>query len=153
MAKRNLVLAALTVCFLTGCGTSRYAEKFSETADEYKIAEAVYGFMLQRHFWDSGEYAAVFLKGSDDEVAALIRKFPNHVPPIRPGRRAELQPNRTPLDKNTGKPAIIFSAEVMEPAGNEAEAIGSWYAGAAVTGHYTFTLERVDGEWEIQSVK
>lgn len=153
MVKRNVVLAALTVCVLGGCGTSRYAEKFSETADEYKIAEAVYGFMLQRHFWDSREYAAVFLNGSDDEVAALIRKFPNHVPPIKPGHAAELRPNRTPIDKDTGKPAMIFSAEVMEPTGNEAEAIGTWYAGAAVTGHYAFTLERVDGGWNIQSVK
>ena len=48
---------------------------------------------------------------------------------------------------------MIFSAEVMEPTGNEAEAIGSWYGGAAVTGHYTFTLKKMDGEWLIQSVK
>jgi hypothetical protein len=48
---------------------------------------------------------------------------------------------------------MIFSVEVAEPSGNEAEAIGTWYGGVAMTGHYTFTLKKINGEWEIQSVK
>jgi hypothetical protein len=143
--------AAVAVCLLAGCNTGKYAEQFNETSDEYKIEEAVYGFMLQRHFWDSGDYAAVFLKGSDDEVASLIGKFPNHVPPIKPSRHADLQPNRTPIDRDTGKPAMIFSVEVAEPSGNEAEAIGTWYGGVAMTGHYTFTLKKstVNGKFKV----
>jgi hypothetical protein len=151
--KHGAILIALMILFLTGCGGGKYAEQFNEASDEYKIEEAVYGFMLQRHFWDSGEYAAVFLKGNDDEVASLIRKFPNHVPPIKPSHRADLQPNRTPIDRDTGKPAMIFSVEVVEPSGNDAEAIGTWYGGVAVTGHYTFSLKKIDGAWQIQSVK
>ena len=43
---------------------------------------AVYGYLLQQHFLNGGGYTAIFLEGSDAEVAALIRKFPDHVPPL-----------------------------------------------------------------------
>ena len=48
---------------------------------------------------------------------------------------------------------MILSVDALEPEGNTVEAIGKWYAGDAVTGHYTFSLKKVDGEWTIESVK
>jgi hypothetical protein len=53
-------------------------------ADELKVREAVFGYLLSRHFWDDGVFSAIFLQGDDEEVDALIKKFSNHVPPIKP---------------------------------------------------------------------
>jgi hypothetical protein len=119
----------------------------------FKVQVAIYGYLLQRHFMEDGEYSAVFVQGDDTEVAALIKQFPNHVPPIKPSDQADLQPNRTPLDRQTGKPAMIFSVETLEPEGDAVQAIGRWYAGGAVSGFYTFALRKTGGDWVIESVK
>jgi hypothetical protein len=154
------IFAALFLCLLAGCSTDKYSEIFSsdpiqklEDGDEFKIEAAVYGYLLQRHFSDQDEYSAIFLEGDTARVAALIRQFPNHVPPIKPSDRIQLHPNQTPIDKDTGKPAMILSAKAMEPTNGVAEAIGAWYAGGAVSGLYAFVLVKVDGEWTIQSVR
>ena len=158
--KTFLILAPVFLCLLAGCATDKYSELFLsdpaqrlEDGDVFKIEAAVYGYLLGRHFWDQDEYSAIFLEGDNARVAALIRQFPNHVPPIKPSDRIELHPNRTPIDKDTGRPAIIFSAKAMDPTNGVAEAIGSWYAGGAVSGLYAFVLVKVDGQWAIQSVK
>ena len=125
-----------------------------EQADELKIREVIFGYLLSRHFWDDGDYSAIFLQGDNDEVGALIKKFSGHVPPIKPGYDADLRPNRTPIDRDTGKPAMILSADVGEPnADDSVDALGKWYAGGAMTGFYSFVLKKSDGDWTIESVK
>jgi hypothetical protein len=125
-----------------------------ERADELKIREIVFGYLLSRHFWDDGDYSAIFLQGKDDEVDALIKKFKNHVPPIKPSSLADLPPNRTPLEKDTGGRAMILSVDVGEPnADDSVDALGKWYAGGAVTGFYTFVLKKSGGDWTIESVR
>jgi hypothetical protein len=124
-----------------------------EKDDLLKVETAVYGYLLQRHFWDAGEYSAVFLQADDAEVAAIKRTFPDHIPPIKAGYHAELRPGRTPVDKDTGEPAMILSVDALEPEGDTVEAIGRWYAGDAVTGHYIFSLKKENGEWTIEDVK
>ncbi len=121
--------------------------------DLFKVQAAIYGYLLQRHFGDDGEYSAVFLQGDDAEVAALIKQFPNHVPPIKPSDQVELKPNRAPMDKQTGRPAIIFSVDSLEPADGTVQAIGRWYAGGAVSGFYTFALKKSGDDWVIESAK
>jgi hypothetical protein len=153
-----LIIVVLLVCGLTACRTGKPAEKSDasrefEASDEFKIEAAVYGYLLERNFSDRVEYSAIFLEGSDAWVAALIRKFPNHVPPIKPSNRMQLHPNQTPIDEDTGKPAMILSAKAMEPTNDVSEAIGTWYAGGALSGMYAFVLVKADGEWAIQSAK
>jgi hypothetical protein len=154
------IFGAVFLCLLAGCGTNKYSEKFNGDpgqkfagGDEFKIEAAVYGYLLGRHFPNQDEYSAIFLEGSDAEVAALIQKFPNHVPPIKPSNRIELHPNQAPIDKDTGKPALILSSKAMDPTNGVSEAIGTWYAGGAVSGLYAFVLVKVDGEWIIQSAR
>ena len=172
----QLVVGLLFVLLVAGCSTNKDKIWFrsdeplkpagspAETAvpaaspklakeDLFKVQVAVYGYLLQRHFLKDGEYAAVFLQGNDAEVAALIKQFPNHVPPIKPSDQADLQPNRTPLDRQTGKPAMIFSVDAMDPEGDTVQAIGRWYAGGAVSGFYTFALRKSGGDWVIESTK
>jgi len=173
--KSKIVFATLCVCLLAGCFTNKEQIVFSdepsvrqvtntvavlpqsnklEKVDELKVREVVFGYLLSRHFWDDGEYSAIFFQGKDDEVDALIKKFPDHIPPIKPSYRAELPPDRTPIDKDTGKPAMILSANVGEPnADDSIDAIGRWYAGGAVTGVYSFVLKKSGDSWEIESVK
>ena len=154
------IITVVFLCLLAGCSTGKHskasvsspAQKL-EDADEFKIEVAVYGYLLERHFPDQGEYSAIFLEGSDAWVAALIRKFPNHVPPIKPSNRVQLRPNQAPVDKDTGKPALILSAKAMDPTNDVSEAVGTWYAGEAVSGLCAFVLVKVDGEWTIQSAK
>jgi len=171
----SFLFALLSACLVAGCFSDKEKIRFSderlpeptnaaaiaalpqtprlEKDDLRKVEMAVYGYLLQRHFWDAGEYSAVFLQAEDPEVAAIRRTFPNHIPPIKAGYRAELRPGRTPVDKDTGEPAIILSVDALEPEGDTIEAIGRWYAGDAVTGHYTFSLKKVNGEWLIESVR
>ena len=156
--KTVFIFAAVFLCLLAGCRTNQKAGDFSnsgklESRDDFKIEMAVYGYLLERHPWDNGEYSAIFLEGSDAWVAALIWKFPNHVPPLKPSNRAQLRPNQAPIDKDTGKPAMILSAKAMDPTNDVSEAIGTWYAGEAVSGLYAFVLVKADGKWTIQSAK
>ena len=168
------LFAVLSACLLAGCRTDSEVIRFSseptppsETAadaegkaprklsklDFFEIKQVVYDYLLQRHFWDDNEYSAVFLEGDDDEVAALIKKFPGHIPPIKISRRAELFPNRTPIDKDTGRPAIVFSVDALDPVEGRVEAVGKWYAGGAVSGFYIFTLQKKGSDWVRLSVK
>ncbi|MGO9587348.1 MAG: hypothetical protein ACLP2Y_14220 [Limisphaerales bacterium] len=152
------IVAAICLCLLAGCRTNRKAVDLGEapkleSRDDFKIELAVYGYLLEKHPWDNGEYTAIFLEGSDDWVTALIRKFPNHVPPLKLSNRAQLRPNQAPIDKDTGKPALILSAKAMDPTNDVSEAIGTWYAGEAAAGLCAFVLVKVDGQWTIQSAK
>lgn len=121
--------------------------------DSFKIELAVYGYLLQRHFWDDGEYSAIFVQGSDDAVDAMIQEFPNHFPPIKTSDRVQLRPNRAPIDKDTGRPAMILSVDALDPEGDTVQAIGRWYAGGAVSGFYTFALKKTGDDWVIESSK
>ena len=137
---------------LAGCAAGRIpTQPKPEDTDQFKIVLAVYGYLLNRHFWDTGEYAAVFLQGDDAEVRALTRQFPGHVPPIKPGYRADLRPNLTLRDKDSGRPAMILSVDTLEATNGVAEAIGRWYAGPAVSGFYTFELKKSGGDWAVES--
>ena len=121
--------------------------------DLFEVELAVYGCLLQRHFWDDNEYTAIFLQGEDDEVDALIKQFPNHIPPIKTSDRVELIPNHTPIDKDTGRPAMILSVDALDPIDGTVEAVGKWYAGGAVSGFYTFSLKKSGDDWVVESFK
>ena len=178
--KSKMFFTALCVCWLAGCSTNKEQIIFSDEstarqsatnavmaspqqkpppkelshADELKIREVVFGYLLSRHFWDDGDYSAVFLQGDDHEVDALIQKFSGHVPPIKPGYDADLPQNRSPVDKSTGRPAMILSVDVGEPnADDSVDALGKWYAGGAVTGFYSFVLKKSGDDWVIESVE
>jgi hypothetical protein len=172
--KFQFAFAALLVSLATGCSTDKETIQFSDAhlqrpddpitrtatdpkklgkQDLSKVELAIYNYLLQRHFWDNGEYSAIFLQGNDDEVDAVIKQFPKHVPPVKTSDHAQLVPNRTPLDKDTGKPAMILSVDALDPEGDTVQAIGKWYAGGAVSGFYTFTLKKTGDGWVIESVK
>ena len=119
--------------------------------DLYKVEVAVYRELLQHPLWETGNYSAVFLQGDDDEVAALIKTFPDHVPPIKESVNADLRSNQAPLDKETGKPAIILSVETRDPADNTVQAVGKWYAGDAVSGSHIFILHKAGDDWLVET--
>jgi hypothetical protein len=168
--KWKFQLIALSAFLLAGCGTDHFnderpqpqgrpddslipSSKKLDKQDLFNVELAVYGYLLQRHFWDDNEYTAIFLQGEDDEVDALIKRFPNHVPPIKKSERAELLQNRTPIDKDTGKPAMILSVDALDPIDGKVEAVGKWYAGGAVSGFCIFSLQKSGDAWVIESFK
>ena len=123
-----------------------------DKADEAKIEMQVFSNLLTRHFWDDGGYTAIFLQADEAEVKALQKKFSDRQPPIKENYRADLHPNRAPLDKDTGRPAMILSVDVSDPeADGSVTAIGKWYAGGAVTGFYSFSLKKNGEDWEVQT--
>ena len=170
--KIQLVSAALLALLAAGCASNKNKIVFTDDgslprlatnvvapptvkgldkADVVKIELQVFGALLTRHFWDDGAYTAIFLQADDAEVAAMQTKFPGRVPPIKAGQRADVRLNRTPLDKDTGKSAMMLSVDVSEPeADGSVPAIGKWYAGGAVTGFYSFVLKKNGEDWEIQ---
>jgi hypothetical protein len=125
-----------------------------DKGDQLQIEQLVFSYLLDRHFWDLADYSAVFLQADDAEVKAMMKKFPDHNPPIKQTFRVLVQPHRTPVDKDTGKPAMILSSDVNEPNPDGAvDAIGRWYAGDAVTGFRAFHLQKTDAGWQITEVK
>jgi len=123
-------------------------------ADELQIEQLIFSYLLERHFWDLADYSAVFLSADDAQVAALMKKYPSHNPPIKESFRVALPSHQTPRDKDTNKPAMILSADINEPnADDSVDALGRWYAGDAVAGFRAFNLKKVDGEWQIATVK
>jgi hypothetical protein len=121
-----------------------------EKADELKIEQMVFGYLLERHFWDTNDYSAVFLQTDDAQVTAMMNKYPNHVPPIKQSFHAQIQAHKTPVDKDTNKPAMILSVDVNEPnTDGSVDAIGRWYAGDAVTGFRVIHLKKTDSDWQI----
>jgi hypothetical protein len=171
--KNRIIFCSLSVCLLAGCRTDEHVVLFSnppqpparpaektvppaerlDREDLLKIDRAVYGCLLQRHFWDNHEYSAVFLECDGDEAEGLVKNFSHHNPPVKTSSRAELPPNRTPIDKDTGRPAMVLSVNVLDPVDGTARAIGKWYAGGAVSGFYTFTLQKTGDDWMVESFK
>jgi hypothetical protein len=130
------------------------AQKGLDQADERKIEQLIFGYLLERHFWDDAGYSAVFLQADDAQVAAMMKQYPNHRPPIKQSYHARIEAHRTPLDQDTDKPAMILSADVNEPnPDGSVDAIGRWYAGDAVTGFRAFHFKNVDGNWQMAPVQ
>ncbi len=170
--KIHFGFAALGLCLAAGCASNKNKIVFTddgsmprlatnalapptvkglEKSDVVKIELQVFGALLTRHFWDDGNYTAIFLQADEAEVKAMQEKFPGRVPPIKAGHRADVRLNRTPLDKDTGKSAMMLSVDVSEPdADGAVPAIGKWFAGGAVTGFYSFVLKKSGEDWEIQ---
>ena len=128
-------------------------QKKLEQQDRTKVDLEIFGWLLQRHFGDDGACSAIFLQAEDAETAVLMKHYPAHVPPIKPLRYLELRPGKSPLDLDTGRPAMILTVEALDPEDETVEAIGKWFAGDAVTGFYTFQLKRSGEDWQIESVK
>ena len=149
----RFICILLWLIFICGCGTGKYAERFSENTDEFEIEAAVYAHLLHERPWGEGDYTAIFLNGSDAEVKAFMRRFSNQQPPIKPSNRAELRPASTPIDRDTRKFGVILSVDALEPSDGATEAIGRWYAGEMVSGLETFVLKKAGGQWKIQSVR
>ena len=168
----GLIGAGLMVWLSAGCVIDKAPIPFSDDAamtqstndayvppkpglsktDQVKIEMQVFSNLLTRHFWDDGDYTAIFVQADDAEFKMLQSKFPKHKPPLKPKYLADLRPNQMPRDKDTNRGAMILSVDVSEPdADGTVQAIGRWYAGGAVSGFYTYLLKSKDGDWEIQN--
>ena len=138
---------------LAGCAVPDADARRTQDNDEPKIEDAVYSYLLEKDAWNSGDYTAVFLKARDAEVAALMRKFPDHVPKLKTSDRVRMHDAASPIDKETGRPALVLAAIASEPEGDQAQAIGTYFAGPIVSGKYVFQLRKTNGAWEIESVR
>jgi hypothetical protein len=174
--KINFIPALLLALAVAGCATDRKKivflsddslpkhikndlppaappKKTLEQQDRIKVDLEIFGWLLQRHFGDDGAYSAIFLQAEDAETAVLMKHYPAHVPPIKPLQHVEMRPGKSPLDRDTGRPAMVLSVNALDPEDETVEAIGKWFAGDAVTGFYTFKLKKSGEEWHIESVK
>lgn len=130
------------------------AAKTLAKGDEDKIDLAIFGYLLDRHFWEDGDYTALFLQASDAVVDAMQKKYATHNPPIKASYHIDLRDNLSPRDKDTGKRVMILGVDANDPnADDTVDAIGRWYAGGAVQGFYTFTLKKVGDDWSITEVR
>jgi len=122
--------------------------------DEQKVDLAVFGYLLDRHLWNDDNCSALFVQADDAVVDALIKKYPNHIPPIKQSSHLDLRLNQSPLDKDTGKPVMILGADVDDPKPDgTVDVTGRWYAGGTVQGSLAFSLRKTGDAWTIASVK
>jgi hypothetical protein len=162
----------LAVALLTGCAShetihfqsdpvipppSEPAQKKSadglapETVRE--IERMVFGWMLEHPTEDEPQYSAIFLRTDEKQTARLMEQFPGHRPAIKQAWHLQLRSGQSPLDKDTGRAAVLLSVDVAEPENNQLEAIGTWSAGEASTVRHVFTLKKAGYGWAIQTVK
>ena len=122
-------------------------------AEVRQIEMEVFAWLLQRPIGD-GMCSAVFLNTDEATTAALMGKIPAHVPPIKQLWHLETRSGQSPMDKDTGRPAVILSVDTLdqETAGT-AVAVGKWFAGEATAGFHTFNLVKNGDAWRIESVK
>lgn len=123
-------------------------------ADFTAINQLIFSHLLEHHFQADDNFSAIFLQADQDIEAEFVKQYQNHVPPVKAAYRAYLPKNQTPIDRDTGKPAMILSAEINDPeTDGSVIALGRWYAGGAIAGFYTFTLDKQDDRWIIKHVK
>ena len=168
----KIIFPALLAALLAGCASNETitftsaakmpdftpanaaAAKSLAKADEDKIDLAVFSYLLDRHFWEDGDYTALFLQASDAVVDAMQKKYATHNPPIKASYHIDLRDNLSPRDRDTGKRVMILGVDANDPnADDTVDAIGRWYAGGAVQGFYTFTLKKVGDDWVIVEVR
>jgi hypothetical protein len=118
-----------------------------------QIELEVFSYLLARDFGEDGQCSAIFIAAEESRTEALVKKFPRHVPPLKAWWHLDQQPGQSPRDLDTGRPAMVLSADVADPESGVVTAIGKWFAGDAVSGHCTFELKKDGGNWVIQSVK
>lgn len=123
-------------------------------SDEEKIDRVVLGYLLDRQVSTNASCSAIFLQADDEVVREMMRKYPDHNPPIKENSRIDLHSKLSPLDKDTGKPAMILGVDAGEPdSDGTIQVIGRWYAGVSAQGYYTFTLKKTGDDWPVVSVK
>lgn len=162
-----VLLLILPVALAAGCASNERVTFFSEAKpppppdapsfrggltkeDDKNIQSLVFANLLDRQVWGAGNYSALFLQADDDVVDAFIRKYPSHIPPIKPSRNIDLRSNQSPVDKETGQPVMILGADLGEPEADGTVLVtGRWYAGGATQGTKVFKLQKTGSAWAI----
>jgi hypothetical protein len=168
-AKKTLLLGgALWIGLTTGC--VNYSEKIVLTseparyqtpvpvtvaapgltrAEVTQVEREVFTQLLQRDFGDEADFSAIFLKADERETALLQKKFPHHHPPIKQLWHGDIRTGFSPMDKDTGRAALVLSAEATDPEDGIVTGIGRWNAGEAVKGFRTYKLQKTGGAWVV----
>lgn len=165
--------AALIVTLLTGCLYDKRPIEFSSdyhptfekpasirsvkpTLSKAELAQVeleVFSYLLSRDWDDDKQLSAIFITGEESLTQSLVKKFPHHVPAIKPWWHLAQHTGLSPVDTDTGRAALVLTAEVDDPEDGTVIAIGKWFAGDAISGFHTFELKQASGQWRIQSVK
>ena len=118
-----------------------------------QIEMEVFSYLLSRPAGEDEQCSAIFIAAEESRTEALSIKFPRHVPPLKPWWHLDQQPGQSPRDLDTGRPAMVLSADVADPENGVVTAIGKWFAGDAVAGHCTFQFTKNGGIWSINSMQ
>ena len=124
-----------------------------EKAEMRQIETEIFTWLLQRPIGAGGACSAVFLKTDEAATSALMKQFSDHVPPLKQLWHLEMRPGLSPLDRDTGRPAVLLSVELAEPENGIVTAVGKWFAGDAAADFHTFELKKTGDGWRIQTVK
>jgi len=125
-----------------------------DKADETQIELVAFSYLLEQHLVDVTGCPAVFLQADEAQVAALMKKYPDHLPPIKPGDQALITDRHAPVDKASNKPALVLSAEVTEPNANgTVDVAGRWSIGEMTPGFRVLRLKKTGADWQITEVK
>ena len=118
-----------------------------------EVEKNIFIWLLEHPAEDEPHYSAIFLRTDEKQTARLMEQFPDHRPAIKQAWHLQLRSGQSPLDKDTGRAAVLLRVVVGEPENDRLEAIGTWSAGDAATVRHVFTLKKAGYGWEIQEVK
>jgi hypothetical protein len=95
-----MILAALAGAVLSGCATSP-----ANSPAQVDMQEAV----LRHLFQEAPDVAEVYFieVGGNDPSPDLLRRFQGHIPPVRPGSRANVS-GRGVKARKTGRRGVLF---------------------------------------------
>ena len=147
-------LSDSSVPTLPGSSVTPHASRVAglPRGDETKIELQVFRTLLTKAPWNGNGLTALFLQADDTEVTQLRSEFPGIIPPIKASNRVNLSDKNEPLDRDTGKPALILSVELSGVnQDGSVPATGKWFGAGANTGLITYVLKKNGDNWEIES--
>lgn len=151
----------VSLCFSFGITALIAACSFSEVGTACDggddLADAVFRFQFANNLSAAGERAgAYFLAVEDDRdpSSALLSRFSDHSPPVRPLSDLTLsESEERVIDPTTGKPGLIFRIYRRSLLSNsEAIVEGGYYEANLSASWITMRAECREGTWRVERI-
>ncbi|RMG51792.1 MAG: hypothetical protein D6723_10040 [Acidobacteria bacterium] len=157
--KTLLALCTLWMLTLAGCQKSA-ATRGSRSDAEDDIREAVFRYQFQHNHSGLQQQADAYCLSFgrpgayQDPPDAFLKRFRDHVPPVRRASQCEISPPHGVIDKATGGKGLIFwIATIRWVNDEEVEVEGGYYeAGTSASGNL-YRVVREHGRWVVKQDK
>ncbi len=154
-----LILCTLWMFTPAGCQNST-ATRISRSDAENDIREAVFRYQFQHNHSGLQQQADVYCLSFGrpgayrDPPDGFMKRFRDHIPPVKKVSQCEVSPHQGVTDKATGEKGLIFWITTIRwVSDDEVEVEGGYYeAGTSASGNL-YRVVRQHGRWIVKQDK